>query len=384
MLSPLAPVPRLEPAPRNATPDDAQAPEPGTRFSDLLRERHTPAPPASAGDRSADAAASSDTADPAQAAHSSAAVPARIRPSPGASRQAGKDDPLPAPARPSTSAQPALSTLEAAQEPSSEQASVSDPGIASDALPTLPSPGALQVPPSVAGAQAFDTAASRPPGTKSARDAAQRAGAAQSDAIPAGPALAAESAGAPLAAPGPIVSAPAESLRGEPLDPGPEPATPATAPPSFARVMAQAAPPAVALPAPLAAPNFGEALAAQVSVFARDGVQQAELRLNPPEMGPIGVQIELVGNDARINFHAAQAQTREIIERALPELAGALRHEGLTLAGGGVFDRPADGRGGGFAERRESSRPQRASVESLPAAPARARLVRQGGVDLYA
>ena len=96
-------------------------------------------------------------------------------------------------------------------------------------------------------------------------------------------------------------------------------------------------------------------------MFARDGLQQAELRINPPEMGPIGVQIEIDGRDARVNFHAGMAATR-ILERALPELAAALRSEGLTLAGGGVFDgsaaarqpsratRPPGARGGGTGD----------------------------------
>ena len=43
----------------------------------------------------------------------------------------------------------------------------------------------------------------------------------------------------------------------------------------------------IALPAPLHVTGFAQALGAQVSVLARDGVQQAELHLNPAEMGPI-------------------------------------------------------------------------------------------------
>ena len=88
---------------------------------------------------------------------------------------------------------------------------------------------------------------------------------------------------------------------------------------------------------PLDSPAFAPALGAQISLFARDGVQTARLQLNPAEMGPIAVQIAVDGNAARIDFQADRAATREVIEASLPALAGALQDAGLTLTGGGVF-----------------------------------------------
>ena len=89
--------------------------------------------------------------------------------------------------------------------------------------------------------------------------------------------------------------------------------------------------------APLDSPTFAPALGAQISLFARDGVQTARLQLNPAEMGPIAVQIAVDGNAARIEFQADRAATREVLEASLPALAGALQDAGLTLTGGGVF-----------------------------------------------
>jgi flagellar hook-length control protein FliK len=114
-------------------------------------------------------------------------------------------------------------------------------------------------------------------------------------------------------------------------------AAPALAPPPQS-----AAAPAFTIAAPLAGPDFAPALAAQVSLLARDGVQQAELRLNPAEMGPIAVRID-IGDAATavVHFVADAAATREAIEHGLPELAGALREAGLTLVGGGVSEHAA-------------------------------------------
>ena len=92
----------------------------------------------------------------------------------------------------------------------------------------------------------------------------------------------------------------------------------------------------VALHEPVMSPHFADALGVQVSVLARDGVQHAELHLNPAEMGPLSVQIALDGQQAQVHFGSDSAQTRQIVETGLPALAAALREAGLTLSGGGV------------------------------------------------
>jgi flagellar hook-length control protein FliK len=94
--------------------------------------------------------------------------------------------------------------------------------------------------------------------------------------------------------------------------------------------------PNLSLPTPATAPEFPAALGVQVSLLARDGVQHAQLHLNPAEMGPISIRIALNGTQAQVDFGADSAQTRQIIESGLPELAAALRDAGLTLSGGGV------------------------------------------------
>jgi len=150
---------------------------------------------------------------------------------------------------------------------------------------------------------------------------------------------------------------------------------------------AQPAPVVVDVPTPVSAPEFREALGVQVSVLARDGVQHAELHLNPADMGPISVQIALDGTRAQVDFGAASSATRQAIEAGLPELAAALRDAGFTLAGGGVSQhagQPRQGDGGGFQDARGG---RTARVDATADAPAARRVtVRtpQGSVDLYA
>lgn len=134
--------------------------------------------------------------------------------------------------------------------------------------------------------------------------------------------------------------------------------------PNFAAVLAQSMPTGLstpdASPAPVSgqvhaavhSPGFAPELAANVSLLAADGVQHAELQLNPADMGPVAVQIVVDGSQAQVSFHAVQADTRQALEQSLPDLAAALQGQGLTLSGGGVFQQArrdaqaSDGEGG--------------------------------------
>jgi flagellar hook-length control protein FliK len=148
----------------------------------------------------------------------------------------------------------------------------------------------------------------------------------------------------------------------------------------------------VNLPTPVQSPEFREMLGAQVSLLAQDGVQSAELHLNPADMGPISVQITLDGTQARVDFGADSASTRQLIESGLPELASALRDAGLTLSGGGVSQHaPQQQQGRGDASSSgQGGDGRRAGNDIGPsdATPVRsaavARRVALGGVDVYA
>jgi len=150
-----------------------------------------------------------------------------------------------------------------------------------------------------------------------------------------------------------------------------------------AKAAEAAAPTVVNVPTPATAAEFPKELGVQISVLAKDGVQQAELHLNPAEMGPISVQIALDGNQAQVNFGADSAATRQIIEGGLPELAAALRDAGFTLSGGGVHQQAQGRREGSSSGGDGSGRGGSAGEADAPARRINAR-VSAGGVDLYA
>ncbi|WP_431263290.1 flagellar hook-length control protein FliK [Roseateles chitinivorans] len=156
--------------------------------------------------------------------------------------------------------------------------------------------------------------------------------------------------------------------------------------------------PSVPLSHPLDSPDFAPELSASVSLLIQDGVHEAQLQLNPTEMGPVSINIQLDGQQAQVNFHAQHAATREVLERSLPDLAAALQAQGLTLSGGGVFaqsqssggqnrgDGSADGTSNGNGNGRRGGRGQGSDDDGAIAASGRSerRSAPRGLVDLYA
>ena len=141
------------------------------------------------------------------------------------------------------------------------------------------------------------------------------------------------------------------------------------------------------LKAPFGSNEFAPALGSQLSVMVRDGIDHAQLKLNPAEMGPIEVRISIDGTLAQVDFSAAHAVTRQALQDALPTLAGALRENGLTLTGGGVFEQTREHRGDTHPDgsRGQSGGRGGHATEATALTASTARLPRaRGVVDLYA
>ncbi len=164
--------------------------------------------------------------------------------------------------------------------------------------------------------------------------------------------------------------------------PKPEPAVAAPAPP-FASAPALGAVRAE-LTVPLRQPGWDEALGNRVVWLAGQQIKAAELHLNPPQLGPIDVQIRMADNQASIEFGTHHALVRDAIESALPKLREMFAAQGLNLADVNVSQQS-------FAHGREqpATGEARASTEQGPggaqtaAPPAAAERV-LGLVDLYA
>ncbi len=134
--------------------------------------------------------------------------------------------------------------------------------------------------------------------------------------------------------------------------------------------------------------GWGRSLADRVVWLAGREQQVAELKLNPPNLGPLEVRIVVQQDQASISFLSQHAVVREALEQAMPRLRDMLEQHDLRLVQadiGGQSDRgrEAGGRGEGTAKGRAAGRDGAFSTQSRDdtvASPASG----SGLVDLFA
>lgn len=99
------------------------------------------------------------------------------------------------------------------------------------------------------------------------------------------------------------------------------------------------------IPLPLHHPQWQDAFASRVVWQVKDGLQQVNVAINPPELGPIEVRMSLQDDKVSAHFVTAHHAVRQVIEDAMPRLREMLSQSGLNLADANVFQQ-APGRDG--------------------------------------
>jgi flagellar hook-length control protein FliK len=92
--------------------------------------------------------------------------------------------------------------------------------------------------------------------------------------------------------------------------------------------------------APVGSAAFADEGTTQVTGLAQSGVTQAQLQLNPADMGPVQVHITLQAGQASVWFGADHADTRAALEQSLPRLRELFAGAGMPLSDSGVFREP--------------------------------------------
>lgn len=144
----------------------------------------------------------------------------------------------------------------------------------------------------------------------------------------------------------------------------------------------------LALDVPLRQAGWDQAMAERVVWMAKQGVQEAQIHLNPRNMGPIEVHVSVQKDQASVAFVAQHAATREALDAAMPRLRDMLQDSGLNLAQSEVsqHDRQRD-QAAGFAggqERGQHGRGDGAAADDAVVAETPLRGGGLGAVDYYA
>lgn len=82
---------------------------------------------------------------------------------------------------------------------------------------------------------------------------------------------------------------------------------------------------------PVHSPTWSAEVGQRVVWMARNNVQEAQLSVNPPNLGPIEITLSLKDDAATARFFSPHAEVREILEQALPRLREMLAGAGVQL-----------------------------------------------------
>jgi flagellar hook-length control protein FliK len=85
-------------------------------------------------------------------------------------------------------------------------------------------------------------------------------------------------------------------------------------------------------------PDWEEALGQKVVFLSNAHSQSAELTLNPKDLGPLQVVLQVADNHAHALFVSQHQQVREAVEAALPKLREAMEANGIGLGSASVSD----------------------------------------------
>ena len=87
----------------------------------------------------------------------------------------------------------------------------------------------------------------------------------------------------------------------------------------------------LALPTPVRDQNWASDFGQKIVWLASNDKQSAQLTLNPPQMGPIEISLNVDKGNASVSFASANAEVRDAIETALPRLREMFASAGIEL-----------------------------------------------------
>lgn len=86
------------------------------------------------------------------------------------------------------------------------------------------------------------------------------------------------------------------------------------------------------LPVPPRHAQFDSELGHRLVWMTKNNVSFAEIRMNPPQLGPIEIRVSVSHDQASVWMNAHHGVTRDALEQAIPRLREMLQDAGLTLS----------------------------------------------------
>ena len=91
--------------------------------------------------------------------------------------------------------------------------------------------------------------------------------------------------------------------------------------------------------------RWAPAMGSRILTMVADNVQQAEIHLDPPELGSLEIKLQVNQDQASVQIQAQNPQVRDVLEANAQRLREALAEQGLELAGFDVSQQQANQEG---------------------------------------
>jgi flagellar hook-length control protein FliK len=139
---------------------------------------------------------------------------------------------------------------------------------------------------------------------------------------------------------------------------------------------------------PVGTPAWDQALGQKVVWMVAGDQQSASLTLNPPDLGPLQVVLNVSNSQANATFISAQPEVRQALEAAMPKLREMLGEAGIQLGQSNVNAGTPNQQGSFGDPQAPSSRHNDRTAAGDASSPATARVIpaaiKQGLVDTFA
>ncbi len=139
---------------------------------------------------------------------------------------------------------------------------------------------------------------------------------------------------------------------------------------------------------PITHPGWGKDLGEQIIWMNNKDISAAEIKLNPANLGPISIKIDVTqDNQASILFTAQHAETKEALEASIPKLKEMLLGQQLNLVNVNISQNPSNGRSPSQPFYGTGGDPNNQNPETIPNAldPSESgQVINKGLLSLYA
>lgn len=92
------------------------------------------------------------------------------------------------------------------------------------------------------------------------------------------------------------------------------------------------------LPVAVTNQQWSSSLTEQIIMFNRQGIQTANIKLNPQELGLLHIKLDMIEDKMNLHMMAAHAVVKSVLESALPYLKSSLEEQGITLEQADISD----------------------------------------------